>query len=283
MVGDSAHPASLKLIREFRDAHQEWPNLHYLILESTDAKWLADHGKVYDFLDFASLGFLTTMETVMRRNPFSLTDLYWRGFFYGRDTAGLPAVEELGERAAVVLSELGILPCIPSTSKLSAYSPSCLDFIDLVYSVACQRRSASGLLNVKSATTWHGNPAPAGASVRQLSLGAFLSFAIAMEECQSNKQAPSVVPGVVTLDQSAAELTPPARAIAAAYDLKSEGKPVSVRAACERAGVDRNHLAKRYPEAKQIIEELGEPDRAPRRGVHDRRTGKLDGVDNIEE
>ncbi len=76
------------------------------------------------------------------------------------------------------------------------------------------------------------------------------------------------------------ELTPPARAIAAAYDLQKEGKPVSLRAACDKAKVDRANLRRRYPDAVKAIEALSEADRAPRRGVWDRRTGDVDGWDS---
>jgi hypothetical protein len=78
-------------------------------------------------------------------------------------------------------------------------------------------------------------------------------------------------------------LTPPARAIAAAYDLKREGKPISLRAACSRAKVDRKHLGENFPEAKKIIETLGKPDCAPTRGIRDRRNRNVDGVYDPEE
>lgn len=75
-------------------------------------------------------------------------------------------------------------------------------------------------------------------------------------------------------------LTPAGRALAAAYDLKREGKAVSLRAACDRAGVDRAHLRRKYPEAAAAIGRMATPDRMPRRGVHNRRTGDIDGVDD---
>jgi hypothetical protein len=78
---------------------------------------------------------------------------------------------------------------------------------------------------------------------------------------------------------AASDLTPPARAVAAAYDLKREGKPVSLRAACERAGVDRGNLRKRYPEAIATIEAMSHADRDLRSGLRDRRTGNIDAVD----
>jgi hypothetical protein len=73
-------------------------------------------------------------------------------------------------------------------------------------------------------------------------------------------------------------LTPGARAIAAAYDLQREGKPVSERAACGRARFDRANLRKRYPEAVAAIEAFSRPQTAPRRGVRDRRTGDVHAV-----
>lgn len=77
--------------------------------------------------------------------------------------------------------------------------------------------------------------------------------------------------------------TPGAHAIAAAYELQKEGKPVSLNAVCKRAGVDRGNLRRNYPEAIQIIKTLGSPDRSPRRGVRDHRTGDIDGVDDDED
>lgn len=72
---------------------------------------------------------------------------------------------------------------------------------------------------------------------------------------------------------------PASRAVAAAYALRKAGRPVSVRAACKAARVDRNHLAKRHPETVKLIEQLAEPDRAPLRGAIDRRAGNLDAWD----
>jgi hypothetical protein len=77
-----------------------------------------------------------------------------------------------------------------------------------------------------------------------------------------------------------ADLTPPARAIAAAYDLQREEKPVSLRAACERAKVDRANLRKRYPEAVKTIEALSLSQVKPRRGATDRRTGTVHALDD---
>jgi hypothetical protein len=75
------------------------------------------------------------------------------------------------------------------------------------------------------------------------------------------------------------ELLPGARALAAAYQLKTQGKPVSLKAACELARVDRANLRANYPEAVEAIKKLGVADRAPRRGIRDRRTGDIDARD----
>ena len=82
--------------------------------------------------------------------------------------------------------------------------------------------------------------------------------------------------------EAPAGLTPPARALAAAYELQREGKPVSLRTACERARVDRAHLRRRYPDAVKAIEDMARPDRSPRRGCRDRRTGNIDPLDDRE-
>jgi hypothetical protein len=78
---------------------------------------------------------------------------------------------------------------------------------------------------------------------------------------------------------AAPDLKPGARAIAAAYDLLSEGQPVSLRAACRRAKVDRGNLKKNYPEAVRMIEGLSLTQTGIRRGVLDRRTGVAHPVD----
>jgi hypothetical protein len=82
---------------------------------------------------------------------------------------------------------------------------------------------------------------------------------------------------------TAAELTPAARAVAAAYDLQREGKRVSLIAACKRAKVDRGHLREKYPEAVQAISKIATPDRTPKRGIRDRRTRNIDALDDSEE
>jgi hypothetical protein len=77
-------------------------------------------------------------------------------------------------------------------------------------------------------------------------------------------------------DSGIATLDPASRAVAAAHELHKAGKPVSVRAACRIARVDRKNLAARHPETIELIERLGEPDRTPRKGRIDPRTGNLD-------
>jgi hypothetical protein len=80
-----------------------------------------------------------------------------------------------------------------------------------------------------------------------------------------------------------ARLKPGARAIAAAYELKKEGRPVSLNAACKRARVDRDNLRRNHPEAVRTIKALSAPDRPPRRGTRDQRTGDIDAVDEAED
>jgi hypothetical protein len=78
-------------------------------------------------------------------------------------------------------------------------------------------------------------------------------------------------------------LNPGSRALAAAYELRKEGTPVSLKAACERAGVDRKNVAKRFPDEAKIISRLSVPERTPRRGTRDRRTGHIDGIDSADD
>jgi hypothetical protein len=78
-------------------------------------------------------------------------------------------------------------------------------------------------------------------------------------------------------------LTPGARVVAAAYELQKEGKPISLRAACDRARVDRANLRKNYPEAVEAVRRMMAPDRTPRRGVRNRRTGDIDALDDSED
>jgi hypothetical protein len=81
----------------------------------------------------------------------------------------------------------------------------------------------------------------------------------------------------------APNLSPAARAIAAAYDLQKEGKPVNLKSACDRARVDRGHLRKKYPEAVKMIRQINTADRTPKRGVRDRRSGDIDAIDDAGE
>ena len=71
--------------------------------------------------------------------------------------------------------------------------------------------------------------------------------------------------------------------MAAAYELQKERKPISLRAACDRAGVDRANLRENYPEAAEAVRRMKTPDRKLRRGVRNRRTGDIDAVDDGED
>jgi hypothetical protein len=82
-------------------------------------------------------------------------------------------------------------------------------------------------------------------------------------------------------------MSPAARALHAALELKREGKSVSLRAACMRAVVDRVNLRRKYPDIAEVIKKMGTPDRKPRPGLIDRRhnddnrqIGGLDAVDD---
>jgi len=66
----------------------------------------------------------------------------------------------------------------------------------------------------------------------------------------------------------------PSKAIAAACELRKEGSPISIRAVCKRAGIDRKHFSEAYADIARTIEFMSQPDRAPKRGTWDRR--KLD-------
>jgi hypothetical protein len=76
---------------------------------------------------------------------------------------------------------------------------------------------------------------------------------------------------------------PESQAIAAALSLRKQGKPVSVRSACKIARVDRNHLAAKYPQAVEFIKKLAQPDRKPPMAEWDRRTRRLEAVDDSED
>jgi hypothetical protein len=86
-----------------------------------------------------------------------------------------------------------------------------------------------------------------------------------------------------TSHEQSKRLTPGARVIAAAYDLRKSGQSVSLNAACKLARVDRASLRKRHPEAVAAIERIATADRTPRRGTRDLRTGDIDGVDDPED
>ena len=63
------------------------------------------------------------------------------------------------------------------------------------------------------------------------------------------------------------ETTPiESRVLAAAHALLHEGKAISIKAACERAGVNRSHFVKRYPAMVKMVKFMAGPDRRPRRG-----------------
>lgn len=72
---------------------------------------------------------------------------------------------------------------------------------------------------------------------------------------------------------------PGCNALAAAYELLTEGRPVTLAAACKRAGVCRKNVAQNYHGVAEVIRGMGTPDRTPRRATRDRRTGNLDAVD----
>jgi hypothetical protein len=99
----------------------------------------------------------------------------------------------------------------------------------------------------------------------------------------ASPKAPATEPQAKGLKDRAKDVTREALALGAALDLKKEGKPVSLRAVCKRAGVDRKNLRERHPDTVRAIEALAQPDRAPRRGAHDRRTGNLDAIDDENE
>jgi hypothetical protein len=71
--------------------------------------------------------------------------------------------------------------------------------------------------------------------------------------------------------------------MAAALALLKEGRPISLKAACERSGVDRKSLRHRHPETADAIRRMANLNRAPRRGIVDRRTGNLDAPDDSED
>jgi len=78
-------------------------------------------------------------------------------------------------------------------------------------------------------------------------------------------------------------LTSAGKALAAAFELRKEGKPVSLKAACDRAKVDRKNIRKRHPDILAFIKALAAADRSPPRMTRDRRTGNFDAVDEDDE
>ena len=85
-----------------------------------------------------------------------------------------------------------------------------------------------------------------------------------------------------TFEESSAQkperLSAGSRALAAALDLLAEGIPVSGNAACKRAGVCRKNVRKTHPKAWKAIKAMASPDRNPRRGVFDRRSGNVEAI-----
>jgi hypothetical protein len=78
-------------------------------------------------------------------------------------------------------------------------------------------------------------------------------------------------------------VSPASRALGAAYDLRKQGKRVSIRAACLAARVDRKNLTANHPEVIEVIKRLAQPDGMPPSGKWDRRTGKFEAVDDSQE
>jgi hypothetical protein len=109
-----------------------------------------------------------------------------------------------------------------------------------------------------------------------------VSEAVALLARASTPEADPPASGTVT-PEAPADLSPPARAVAAAYDLKKEGKRVNLKAACVRGNVDRGHLREKYPEAVETIRQIATPDRTPKRGIRDPRSGDIDAIDDTDE
>jgi hypothetical protein len=88
------------------------------------------------------------------------------------------------------------------------------------------------------------------------------------------------------LDHSAPDapkLEPGSRALGAAYQLQSQGKPVSLKAACEIAKVDRANLRKNHPKVVRAIQMLSAPDSPIHRGARNCRTGNVDAIEDYED
>jgi hypothetical protein len=84
-------------------------------------------------------------------------------------------------------------------------------------------------------------------------------------------------------ESSGESLNPGSKAMAAALQLKTERRPISIRAVCRLAVVDRTNLADQYPEVVKVIKKMAETDRTPRNGLRDRRTGNPDGIECTED
>ncbi len=80
-------------------------------------------------------------------------------------------------------------------------------------------------------------------------------------------EAPAELPG--------SSLTAGGKAIAAAYELHSEGKAVTIAAAAKRARVNRSHVYT-YPEAIRLIKVLATATRRPPRGRKDPETRNIE-------
>ena len=94
---------------------------------------------------------------------------------------------------------------------------------------------------------------------------------------------PSPPHGASESPRARARMNPGVKAVAAAYQLKKSRRPVSLKAACELAGVDRKNVSALYPGEVKLILSLSAPDRAARRGTIDRRTGNIEAVDEDDE
>jgi hypothetical protein len=75
-------------------------------------------------------------------------------------------------------------------------------------------------------------------------------------------------------------LSPPVRALAAAYELLRHGERVSISAACAKARVDRANLRANHPDICRMIKAMSTPAGTARYGVKDRRTGRVEAVDD---
>jgi hypothetical protein len=111
----------------------------------------------------------------------------------------------------------------------------------------------------------------------QEAVGELALFANRLERMEQESQPPAEAQ--VSDEKRAGVLTPGSKAVAAALDLKKEGKPVSLNAACKRAGVDRKHVREKYPTYARAIKALATPDRSPPKAAWDGRTGRVEAID----